>query len=47
LRIQGVDAKGQAHLIYSVCVQCEMALAEGAAVSTDGQTIRVRRLPLK
>ena len=47
LRVQGLDARGQADLIRSVCIQCDSALAEGAAVSADGETIRVRRLPLK
>lgn len=46
LRVQGLDARGQANLIRSVCVQCETALKEGAAVSANGETIRVRRLPL-
>ena len=47
LRAQGLDARGQARLIRSVYVQCETALSEGAAVSADGETVRVRRLPLK
>lgn len=47
LRVQGLDAIGQAALIRSVCLQCEAALAEGAAVSADGATVRIRRLPLK
>lgn len=38
LRVQGLDAIGQAELIPSV---------EGAAVSADRDSIRVRRLPLK
>ena len=47
LRIEGLDARGQANLIRAVCIQCETALSEGAAVSADGQSIRVRRLPLR
>lgn len=45
LRAQGLDARGQADLIRIVYVQCEDALCEGAAVSADRETIRVRRLP--
>ncbi len=47
LRAQGLDAQGQADLIRIVYVQCEDALCEGAAVSADGERIRVRRLPLR
>jgi predicted nuclease of predicted toxin-antitoxin system len=47
LRVQGLDAQGQADLIRSVCVQCEEALSEGAAVSADRESIRIRRLPLR
>jgi predicted nuclease of predicted toxin-antitoxin system len=47
LRVQGLDAQGQADLIRSVYDQCEGALFEGAAVSANGESIRVRRLPLK
>jgi predicted nuclease of predicted toxin-antitoxin system len=47
LRVEGLDAQGQADLILSVCTQCEAALSEGAAVSADRQSIRVRRLPLR
>jgi predicted nuclease of predicted toxin-antitoxin system len=47
LRVQGLDAQGQADLIRSVCLQCEAALSEGAAVSANRESIRVRRLPLR
>lgn len=47
LRVQGLDASGQADLIRSVCRQCEAALSEGAAISADRESVRVRRLPLK
>ena len=47
LRVQGLDAMGQAELIRSVYLQCEAALREGAAISADGESIRVRRLPLR
>src|SRR4051812_22009105 len=43
LRVQGVDAQGQADLIRSVFIQCEEALSEGAAVSVNCDTIRIRR----
>lgn len=46
LRIQGINARSQADLIRVVCSCCGDALMAGAAVSTDGETIRVRRLPL-
>lgn len=47
LRVQGLDAHGQANLIRAVYNQCEDALRDGAAVSADRQIVRVRRLPLK
>ena len=47
LRIQGLDAAGQADLIESVWNQCSDALEEGAAVSADRTTVRLRRLPLR
>ena len=47
LRAQGLDANGQADLIRSVYMQCETVLSEGAAISADGESVRVRRLPLK
>ena len=47
LRVQGLDARGQADLIRAVYVQCEDALSEGAAVSADRESIRIRRLPLR
>ena len=46
LRVQGLDAVGQAALIRSIWEQCADAIAEGAAVSADESTVRVRRLPL-
>jgi predicted nuclease of predicted toxin-antitoxin system len=46
LRIEGLDAQEQADLIRSVCIQCDAALSEGAAVSANRESIRVRRLPL-
>jgi predicted nuclease of predicted toxin-antitoxin system len=42
LRVQG-----QADLIRSVYLQCEDALSEGAAVSADRDSVRIRRLPLR
>lgn len=47
LRVQGLDAEGEAELIREVFVRCATALLEGAAVSADRQSIRVRRLPLR
>jgi predicted nuclease of predicted toxin-antitoxin system len=47
LRAEGLGADAQASLIESVCIRCEKMLAEGAAISADVLTIRIRRLPLK
>jgi predicted nuclease of predicted toxin-antitoxin system len=47
LRVQGLNAEGQADLIRAVFGLCETVLSEGAAVSADRERIRVRRLPLK
>jgi len=47
LRVQGLAAEGQAQLIRSVYEVCENAVAEGAAVSADERSIRIRRLPLR
>jgi predicted nuclease of predicted toxin-antitoxin system len=47
LRVQGLDAQRQADLIRLVHMKSEEALCEGAAVSADGETIRIRRLPLR
>jgi len=37
LRVEGLDATGQADLIRSVYAQCETALSEGAAVSATAK----------
>ncbi len=47
LRVESLGAQGQADLIASICLQCEAALDQGAAISADGSNVRVRRLPLK
>ncbi|MBL8238677.1 MAG: DUF5615 family PIN-like protein [Bryobacterales bacterium] len=47
LRIEGLAAAQQADLIGSICRTCDTLLAEGAAVSADGRSLRVRRLPLR
>jgi predicted nuclease of predicted toxin-antitoxin system len=47
LRVQGLAAEGQAQLIRSVYEVCADAVAEGAAVSADESSIRIRRLPLR
>ena len=47
VRIEGLSAEGQVALIKSVWEACGEAIAEGAAVSTDGIAVRLRRLPLR
>lgn len=47
LRAGGLDAQGQADLIHAIDTRCEDALREGAAISADRETVRVRRLPLR
>jgi predicted nuclease of predicted toxin-antitoxin system len=47
LRVQGLAAEGQAQLIRSVYEVCRDEVAEGAAVSADERSIRIRRLPLR
>jgi predicted nuclease of predicted toxin-antitoxin system len=47
VRVEGLSAEGQATLIEAVWEACGEAIAEGAAVSTDGVAVRFRRLPLR
>ena len=47
LRVQGLDANGQAALIRAIWKVCEQELEEGVAVSADAVNIRIRRFPLK
>jgi predicted nuclease of predicted toxin-antitoxin system len=47
VRIEGLTAERQAELIKAVWQVCGEAIAEGAAVSTDGVAVRLHRLPLK
>jgi len=47
LRIQGVGGEAQAALIEAIWNQCEEAINQGAAISADMTSIRVRRLPLR
>ena len=47
LRSQGLDALGQADLIQIVQSRCEEAIRDGAAISANRETIRIRRLPLR
>jgi len=47
LRLEGLGASAQADLIESICRNCDAALTDGAAVSADGKTVRIRRLPLR
>lgn len=42
-----LDSRGQAELIEAILRQCELVLAEGAAISADRERIRIRRLPLR
>lgn len=46
VRLEGQDAAHQAGIIRRVWTTCEAALAEGAAVTVDVTSIRVRKLPL-
>lgn len=45
--IEGLNAQRQAELIIAVWEVCGEAIAERAAVSTDGVAVRLHRLPLK
>ena len=47
LRAEGMGAVEQAGLIESVWLTCEEAIDAGGAISADGSTVRLRRLPLK
>jgi predicted nuclease of predicted toxin-antitoxin system len=47
LRIEGIGAAAQSELIAAVCLTCKAALNDGAAVSADGNSVRIRRLPLR
>ena len=47
VRIEGLSAEGQTELIKAVWAVCGEAIAEGAAVSTDGVAVRFHRLPLR
>lgn len=47
LRVEGLSAEGQAALVETVWDACGKAIAEGAAVSTDGFAVRYRKLPLR
>jgi predicted nuclease of predicted toxin-antitoxin system len=47
LRVEGLATAEQADLIGSICLACDAVLAEGAAISADGRSLRVRRLPLR
>jgi len=46
LRVEGLNAEGQAELIQKVWEVCGEAITEGAAVSCDGASVRYHRLPL-
>lgn len=47
LRIAGRKAAQQAELLKRIWQQCGEVITAGAAVSSDGESIRLRKLPLK
>ena len=47
VRLEGLSAELQAELIKAIWEACGDAIAAGAAVSTDGLTVRLHRLPLR
>ncbi len=47
LRIQGIEALGQADFIRSICIQYANQLRNGAAVSASQRSIRIRLLPIR
>lgn len=47
LRVQGLDAQGKADLSVRYCSSAKKAFSEGAAVSANCETSRIRRLPLQ
>jgi len=47
VRLEGLDAPKQAELIRNVWGICGDAILSGAAVSVDGTSVRVRKLPLR
>jgi predicted nuclease of predicted toxin-antitoxin system len=46
LRVVGFGAREQAELIRKIWRRCEREINRGAAVSCDGESIRIRMLPL-
>ena len=47
VRLKRLGSREQADLIRGVWNTCADAISEGAAVTVDAATIRVRRLPLR
>ena len=47
IRAEGLNSAEQASLIRQVWAACADDIAQGAAVSADQFTIRVRKLPLR
>ncbi|MEP7354078.1 MAG: DUF5615 family PIN-like protein [Acidobacteriota bacterium] len=47
IRLEGLASEQQALLIQKVWKQAELILANGAAVTVDSHSIRIRALPLK
>ncbi|BDC50090.1 hypothetical protein F183_A24060 [Bryobacterales bacterium F-183] len=47
LRREKMKGPEQAELIFRVLTQCAESLQQGAAVSADSKSIRIRRLPLR
>lgn len=46
LRIQGLDADALASLLINLRPQFDSAIRNGAAISVDGNSMRIRHLPL-
>ena len=47
IRIQNADEQQVAHLVDKLCWQYERPLLDGCALSTDGESHRMRMLPLR
>lgn len=47
IRLDGLTSREQTELLLKVWKSCADEIAAGAAISIDGSSIRVRRLPLR
>ena len=47
VRLDGLNSAAQAALIERLWESCASDIAHGAAITTDGMRIRVKRLPLR